>query len=159
MVAFSIAVTGAPQVAEALSGIISRRDAIPTALLRDTGLIIQSEVDQIFDSAPGAGGGAVYGGEAWVGLSAAYLKRRPNRASGQILRDTGELLQSLSVGGSGNILQGSQNQIVFGTSLPKAAEHQNGIPGRLPSRKFLFITAGMAAAVQERWTQFVLEGT
>lgn len=158
MVAFSIAIDGIDGVIKALGGISRRRQNLTKALQRDTGLIIQSEVDQIFDSAPGSGGGTVYGGETWVGLSAAYMKRRPDRASGQILRDTGELLQSLSVGGAGNILQSSQGEIVFGSSLPKAAGHNNGIPGRLPQRKFLFITEGMVTAVAKRWEIYLLEG-
>jgi phage gpG-like protein len=122
-------------------------------LKRDVALIFQSETDEVFASAPrGSSGGSVYGGSGvvWSKLSDAYLARRPDRASGQILRDTGTLLNSLQVGGGGNILESDGNSIRFGTSLIKA--------GRLNrDRPFLFITQAMAAAIAKLYERYLLD--
>lgn len=152
MVAFSIELQGVQSVLDSLQKLQTRANRVTIELQRDTALIIQSEVDQVFDSAPsGSSGGSVYGGATWPSLTEAYMKRRPDRASGQLLRDTGELLQSLAVGGSGNILQADAESITFGTALPKAA-------GLRHKREFLFITDTMVELIANRWEEFVLEG-
>lgn len=62
-------------------------------------LVAQADVDERFATAPGSHGGAVYGGEFWVGLSQSYLQKRPDRAGGKLLQDTGELRQSFTSSG------------------------------------------------------------
>lgn len=88
---------------------------------RDILLAVAADVDQRFLTAPGTGqGGAVWGGQTWPQLSAAYLNRNPRRVGGQLLRDTGELQQSYGLGGTGNIAIQRPDQIIFGSALPKA---------------------------------------
>lgn len=85
-------------------------------------LLIQSDIDERFRSAPGVREtGQVYGGVEWPNLTEAYLSQNPRRESGQQLRDTGELNQSFQVGGYGNIADANKRELTFGTSLPKAA--------------------------------------
>lgn len=104
-------------------------------------MIVQSEVDEVFNSAPGVrSSGSVYNGETWDELTEAYLKARPIREGGQQLRDTGELLQSLQVGGGGNVLTSDSDSITFGSNLPKARGLQN-------KRPFLVATETMAELV------------
>ena len=89
-------------------------------------LILQQDVDYRFKTAPSTQtGGAVYGGVSWSSLSESYMANNPRRYNGQILRDTGELQQSLTSEGSPyNIYDVGESYLVFGTSLPKAAKLQ-----------------------------------
>lgn len=84
-------------------------------------LILQEDVDLRFQNAPRTmTGGKVYGGGEWRELSEAYLKQKPYRRDGQLLRDTGELLQSLTIEGHPyNIFEATDSSIVFGTALEK----------------------------------------
>ena len=93
-------------------------------------LIVQEDVDLRFASAPPTeSGGQVLGGEYWSELSESYLARRPDRRNGQIYRDTGELLQSLTAEGSPqNVSEYLPDGFVFGTALPKAAYLQRARP-------------------------------
>lgn len=93
-------------------------------------LILQQDVDLRFMTAPATEtGGQVYGGESWEALSDAYLVGRPERRNGQILRDTGELMQSMTASGSPyGIWSISNNELVFGTALFKAIELQENRP-------------------------------
>ncbi|ARV58061.1 hypothetical protein BZZ01_04910 [Nostocales cyanobacterium HT-58-2] len=96
-------------------------------------LILQADVDYRFLHAPATEtGGEVYGGERWEALSEAYLVARPERLGGQILRDTGELQQSLTASGSPNqVFSVTNTDLIFGTALPKAV-------GLQKKRPFLF---------------------
>lgn len=152
MAAFEIDFAGIEQALAAIAQVQQRAGSVGNAVLRDTGLIIQSEVDQVFATSPSTtSGGTVYGGEVWDRLTDAYLKRRRDRVGGQILRDTGELLNSLAVGGGGNILQSGGNTVTFGSALPKARGLQR-------DRPFLFATDTMARIVAKRWELYVTEG-
>jgi len=84
---------------------------------------IQIDVDNRFLNAPATTtGGTVPGGAYWVELSEAYLNDNQRRLDGQILRDTGELQQSLTDRASPyNIFEVSPQEFVFGTALLKAA--------------------------------------
>ncbi len=63
-------------------------------------VIVLQDVDQRFNTAPrGNSGGTVHGGETWAPLSDGYIKKRPERERGQLLRDTGELQQSFTSNG------------------------------------------------------------
>lgn len=96
-------------------------------------LLMQEDVDLRFQSSPSTTtGGQVYGGVTWQPLSESYLRSRPDRVGGQILRDTGELLQSMTVEGHPyRISTATPDEIVFGTALAKAQKLQR-------SRPFLF---------------------
>jgi hypothetical protein len=149
---FTIEVAGIEAALATIAKLQQRAQGVTVDLARDTGLIIQAEVDEVVNTAPaGATGGSVYGGKTWAALTDAYLQRRPDRATGQIYRDTGELLNSLSLGGKGNLLQADSDQLTFGSALPKA--------GRLQQlREYLFITDSMVNAIAARWELYVREG-
>lgn len=93
-------------------------------------LLIQEDVDTRFNSAPLTEvGGEVYGGVQWRSLSESYLVQNPKRFGGQILRDTGELQQSLTAEGSPyGVFEVTDSEIVFGTSLVKASRLQRDRP-------------------------------
>lgn len=83
-------------------------------------IIVQGDVDQRFDSAPGvATGGTVWGDEYWAAVQPEYLEYHPRRVGGQLLRDTGELQQSFTAEGT-SMYQVSGDEIIFGSALPKA---------------------------------------
>lgn len=81
-------------------------------------LAVQEDVDERFRSSPRVeSGGQVFGGVTWARLTEAYLKQRPKRRGGQILRDTGKLQQSFQVGGGNSIFKASGNVVTVGSSL------------------------------------------
>ena len=83
-------------------------------------LIIQSDVDQRFQSSPLVEtGGTVWGDAYWKPVTKEYLEYHPRRVGGQLLRDTGELQQSFTAEGT-SISEVSGDEMVFGSSLPKA---------------------------------------
>lgn len=116
------------------------------------GLIMQTDVDLRYDSAPsGTAGGTVYGGVTWPALSDAYLAARPDRATGLIGLDTGESRQSFTVGNSSNILEGSKDRIVFGSSQPK-------VRGFNSKRKLIVYHPELDAQIQQAFINWVIEG-
>ena len=89
------------------------------AVAREIRQVVLADVDERFSQAPSVEtGGVVYGGVYWPPLSDGYLVQRPERAGGQLLRDTGELQQSFTANGA--VFQSSQNEVIVGTALPKA---------------------------------------
>lgn len=80
--------------------------------------------------------------DAWVDLQPATIARRRNKDkdSIQILRDTGALEQSLSMG-DGNeysLRELTPQSTSIGTNRPGAIAHQNGYAeGNIPQRRFL----------------------
>lgn len=125
-------------------------------IARDTALVAQADVDERFDTAPSTTtGGTVYGGKQWAPLTEAYLKsyeRRNNgrnRRGGKLLNDTGELLQSFTIGGKGNIFNSTADAIEFGSGLAKAAGLQN-------KREMLFEHPELVEQVTELWTAYFL---
>lgn len=83
-------------------------------------LIVQADVDQRFDSAPGVEtGGTVWGDAYWGAVQPQYLEYHPRRIGGQLLRDTGELQQSFTAEGT-SINEISGDEFVFGSALAKA---------------------------------------
>lgn len=147
----SISVEGLEQTIGALQGIAQRaRDISPVA--PDVALVLQADVDERFNSAPSVeSGGPVYGGATWPALSPAYLKARPERQGGQILRDTGELLNSYQVGNPENIWEVSPNLIVFGTNLPQAGY----LAARFPQ---LIVHAALIQQLERLFTIWIVEG-
>lgn len=93
-------------------------------------LLMQEDVDTRFANAPRTEvGGEVYGGVQWRSLSESYLVQNPKRFGGQILRDTGELQQSLTAEGSPyGVFEVTDSEIVFGTALAKASRLQRDRP-------------------------------
>ena len=93
-------------------------------------LMMQEDVDTRFANAPLTEvGGEVYGGVQWRSLSESYLVQNPRRFGGQILRDTGELQQSLTTEGSPyGVFEVTESEIVFGTALIKASRLQRDRP-------------------------------
>lgn len=93
-------------------------------------LMMQEDVDTRFANAPRTEvGGEVWGGVQWRSLSESYLVQNPKRFGGQILRDTGELQQSLtSEGHPYGVFEVSETEIIFGTALGKASRLQRDRP-------------------------------
>jgi hypothetical protein len=93
-------------------------------------LIIQEDVDFRFQNAPATvTGGESWGGEYWDKLSDRYLEGHPYRLGGQILRDTGELQQSLTIEGHPyETWSVSESELVFGSALAKAGFLQKKRP-------------------------------
>ena len=121
------------KVTERLSNISIKAEDIRGEAANGIRLILQQDVDYRFETAPATEtGGVVYGGVEWVSLSEAYLAQNPRRYGGQILRDTGELQQSLTNQGSPyNIYEVGESYLVFGSALGKAGKLQK-------KRKFIF---------------------
>ncbi|MGL5077285.1 MAG: hypothetical protein ACRDBG_15865 [Waterburya sp.] len=93
-------------------------------------LLIQEDVDFRFQNAPRTEtGGEVWGGEYWDELTTRYLKSNPRRSNGQILRDTGELQQSMTIEGHPfEAWSVTEEELVFGTALAKAGRLQRKRP-------------------------------
>ncbi len=83
-----------------------------------------------------AAGGVDAAGDSWPALADSTVKgRRKGKGVGtpQILRDTGILLNSLSPGGIGNIVEWRPGTVTIGTNVPYARYHHEGtetIPAR-----------------------------
>jgi len=117
-------------------------------LARDTALIVQGDVDERLATAPSTtSGGRVYGGAEWPALTEAYLKSNPRRVSGKLLNDTGELLQSFSVGGKGNVFNSTKDAVEFGSALVKAA-------GLANKRPLIFEHQELTEQVTELWLAY-----
>jgi phage gpG-like protein len=86
---------------------------------------------------------AARGDGTWLPLAPSTIAgRRKGKGSGgkvEILRDTGILLNSLSLGANGNVQQMIDRGIEVGTVIRYAKHHQYGgtTPGRPPQRKIL----------------------
>lgn len=113
-------------------------------------LILQQDADYRFETAPPTEiGGTVYGGVEWQALSEAYLAENPRRYGGQILRDTGELLQTLTNEASPyNIYDVGESYLVFGSSLAKAGKLQK-------QRPFLFWHPQLIEKIAEFLAEFL----
>lgn len=149
---FDIQIEGVAEALGDLEAIQGRIKSVVPDLARDTALIVQGEVDEIFNSAPSTtSGGSVYGGKTWSRLTDAYLAQRPDRIDGQIYRDTGALLNSLSLGEEGNIFDSDGSSVTFGTSLPKAGPLNK-------QREFLFPTDAMVESIAALWKHYIVTG-
>ena len=117
------------RIVEQTKGIKVRAEDIREAS-QEIRLIIQEDIDFRFQNAPNTEtGGQVYGGVQWRSLSESYLANNLRRYGGQILRDTGELQQSLtSEGHPYNIYEVSNSDLVFGSALAKARRLQKDRP-------------------------------
>ena len=124
-ITLEIDTTEIARATESLQGIAIRAGDIQAAAM-GIRLLIQQDVDLRFQTSPSTEiGGEVFGGEYWEALSEEYLLIRSDRLGGQILRDTGELLQSMTAAGNPyEIFAVTENELVFGTALAKASKLQ-----------------------------------
>ena len=120
--AFEITLEGLNNFTQTLTTYADRIRNLGSVAANDVFLALQADVDQRFNNSPGVRqGGTVFGGIAtWAPLTEQYLRRNPRRESGQLLRDSGELLQSYQVNSPNNIATSSPREIRFGSALPKA---------------------------------------
>jgi len=148
---FSVSVAG---IAAALASIdeIKARSVNLQPVAQAVGLAAQADVDERFNSSPGVrSDGQAYGGVTWERLTDAYLAQNPKREGGQQLRDTGELLNSFTVGGEGNVLQAGGSEITFGSALPKAR-------GLANKRPLLIVHPDLVEAIAAIFEAYVVRG-
>ncbi len=116
----------------------------------DTALLIQADVDERFERSPSTTtGGAIFGGGSWEPLTEDYLKRRPERAFGQLLRDTSDLLGSFTVGGEGNLTEIDRTSVEFGSTLPKARGLQD-------KRPMIFPHDELVESIERLWSDYII---
>ena len=134
-----------------LQGISDRAsDLKPVASL--VALVISSYTDDVFANAPRTeSGGTASNGFAWDRLKDSTLNARGGRRrNGQILRDTGALLNSLQVNGAGNFFQAGSDRIEFGTNLPQGFNNN--------TRPFLAHTDSLSELVEKAIENYILTG-
>lgn len=123
-------------------------------------LVISSYTDEVFNSAPRTGtGGTAANGYAWEKLKESTLRaNKGKRRNGQILRDTGALLNSLQSNSStafsprsaANFFGISKDSIEFGTNLPQGSNNNK--------RPFLAHTEALSELVKAAMINYILTG-
>lgn len=134
-----------------LQGISDRAsDLKPVASL--VALVISSYTDDVFANAPRTeSGGTASNGFVWDRLKDSTLNAKGGRRrNGQILRDTGALLNSLQVNGAGNFFQAGSDFVEFGTNLPQGFNNTN--------RPFLAHTDSLSELVEKAIEKYILTG-
>ncbi|MBD2316666.1 phage virion morphogenesis protein [Phormidium tenue] len=142
-----------------LQGISDRAsDLKPVASL--VALVISSYTDDVFANAPRTeSGGTASNGFAWDRLKDSTLNARGGRRrNGQILRDTGALLNSLqsssattfSPRSAANFFQAGSDFIEFGTNLPQGFNNN--------TRPFLAHTDSLSTLVEKAIENYILTG-
>ena len=118
--------------------IVAGRAADPAgeagAIQRVIGLTALSLIKEAFVTK--AAGGTDEAGDSWAPLAESTVQgRRKGKGVGnpQILRDTGILLNSLSPGGIGNIIEWRPGVVEIGTNIPYARYHHEGTD-KIPAR-------------------------
>jgi hypothetical protein len=107
--------------------------------------IAADDVAKRFNSSPSTtGGGNVWGGVYWKPLSEAYLKQRPERASGKLLIDTGELRKSFVPGDQNNGSRVEGKTAIIESKLPKAR-------GLQKDRPIVFIHPDLVEEISTQW--------
>jgi phage gpG-like protein len=127
-------------------------------IARTVGLVISSYTDEVFRSSPNTTvGGTVFNGEYWEPLSLEYRaarnrfkKKSISRDNGQLLLDTGKLLQSLQVGSANNFFASGKDFIEFGTNLPQGFNNV--------SRTFLAPTDSLTELVARAMENYIITG-
>lgn len=122
----------------AVPALVSGRTPDPTGLVRSLQLLAgQAALALIKDAfVTKSRGGTDGAGDRWEPLKPATVAhRRQGRGAGapEILRDTGVLLNSLSPGVAGNVLDAKPGEIIVGSNVPYARFHHEGtdtIPAR-----------------------------
>ena len=120
------------------------------------GAILQTDVDRRFQSAPSvSSGGTVYGGEIWPRVEEEYLDRNPNRRGGKLLRDTGELQQSFTIGSRGNLYDVNNQSLTFGSVLPKARGLDSGRGNPKKARSLIFAHDQLADELTDAYVSYI----
>ena len=135
---------------------IEKRSSNISTIAPVFGAIFQSDVDRRFQSAPSVNqGGVVYGGEIWPRVEEEYLRRNPRRIGGQLLRDTGELQQSFTIGSRGNFYDVSNDSVTFGSTLPKARGLDSGRGNPRKARPLIFAHDQLADELTNAYIGYV----
>jgi phage gpG-like protein len=112
--------------------------------------IMSEDVRKRFQSSPPTTqGGQVYGDVHWRELSDSYLRSRPDRLTGKVLIDSGQLMNSFQVN-SPNLEARFVNQWVFefGSKVDYAKKLQ-------PTWPILFMHQPLADELAEEWIKFL----
>ena len=121
---------------------------------RTVGLVISEYTDEVFNSAPrteSESGGTASNGFAWDRLKESTLNANNGRRRiGQILRDTGALLNSLQVGSPSNFFASGNDFIEFGTNLPQGFNNN--------TRPFLAPTDSLTELVAKAMENYIITG-
>jgi hypothetical protein len=118
--------------------------------------IMFEDLKKRFASSPSTTvGGIVYGNEEWSSLSDYYLSKRPDRAGGQIYKDTLDLNNSLVAMTSDTISEfkqkGSQEvTYIFGTKIKYAEKLQE-------MRPIVFLHEELIEELVEAYKEFIIE--
>ncbi len=106
-----------PVILEAVARIDKAKDISPAKdkLVK----VVREDVKKRFDSAPPTTtGGFVHGNVYWDALKESTLRANPDRATGQILIDSGQLRDSVTIDGDANFISDLVGtQFTFGSSL------------------------------------------
>ena len=140
-------------------GAISDRASDWRPISLDLGLIIQADVDERYQSAPGVrSGGQVYGGQVWPQLSDAYLAANPRREGGIIGLDTGRSRQSFTANAAGNIFETGPQEVAFGSSLPEVRGFHTGKGDPSKARPLIFAHDELVETFSARLQEWIVEG-
>jgi phage gpG-like protein len=94
--------------------------------------------------------GARRGHRKWQPLSPAYARWKAKaKGHSRVLLFYGHLMGSVQVLASG------KDFLDWGTEIPYAHYHQEGVPGRLPKREFLFVTRKDIDEMEQFITRFI----
>lgn len=129
--------------AAALKATVQRiLDNRPDAL-KAAGLVLLADAQQTIHD----------GGQAWAPFKT--LPKRPH----QLLWDTGTLIQSLALGGAGNVFEQTGDTVTVGTNVAYAAAQNYGYePRNLPARPFLFIDDEREQQASNAYSKALLKG-
>jgi hypothetical protein len=111
---------------------------------------MSEDVRKRFQSSPSTTqGGQVYGGVEWRELSDSYLRSRPDRLTGKVLIDSGQLMNSFQVN-SPNLIAKFNNQFSFefGSKVEYLTKLQ-------PTWPVIFISQPLADELAEEWIKFL----
>lgn len=125
---------------------ISFRTALKDGFTR----ILSEDVRKRFMSSPSTTqGGQVYGDVRWRELSDSYLRSRPDRLTGKVLIDSGQLMNSFQVNSPQLIARfDNQFQFQFGTKVEYAAKLQ-------PTWPIVFMHQELKDELAEEWLKFL----
>jgi phage gpG-like protein len=100
-----------------------------------------------------------YGSGGWQGLAESTIETKKRKGlESEILRATNALMESLT-GGSGSIIEVTDEWLRFGTSLNYAGIHQAGSPKtNLPQRRVMQLPEGERRNIAKIVQRYILTG-
>lgn len=137
-------VDGAEKVVMDLRALAARASDVGPALRRLADLLRTQERERFDREGPG-----------WAALADSTVARKG--LSGQILVETGDLRASFTEAGGDHIEHIQRDELIFGTSDPKAAFHQRGT-SKMPARPVIELGAGEHAQHAKLIQHFVVDG-